>query len=107
MVRYASRKRGAYRKWRKAERRAYKQRRSLTPYCCLAGQRWAIPVGIVACESGGSWSAYNRSGAAGPYQIMAMHGRPWPVTSEADKLAHHRIASRLYAGGAGRSNWVC
>ncbi|MEJ7786412.1 MAG: hypothetical protein WKF96_16535 [Solirubrobacteraceae bacterium] len=80
--------------------------RRLTPYRCSFG-RSAIPCGIVLCESGGKWTAYNRSGAASLYQIMAMHGRPWPVRTRADRLAHHRIASRLWAGGAGRSQWVC
>jgi hypothetical protein len=75
---------------------------SLTPY----GQ-WAIPEYIVACESGGDWGAYNPSGAAGPYQLMPVHGRPWPITSEADRIAHHRIAGNLWNGGAGASHWVC
>lgn len=73
----------------------------------LGSQCIAIPAYIVSCESGGSWSAYNPSGAAGIYQIMPFHGRPWPVDSVEDKRVHHRIAARLYAGGAGASNWVC
>ena len=77
----------------------------ITPYPG-GGTYWAIPWSIVACESGGSWSAANPSGAIGPYQLLG-HGAPFPVTSEADKLAHHRIASALWAGGAGRSHWVC
>ena len=80
--------------------------RSLTPYPGPGGTHWAIPWSIVACESGGDWGAYNPSGAVGPYQLLG-HGAPFPVTSEADKLAHHRIASDLWAGGAGRSAWVC
>lgn len=79
---------------------------ALTPYPGPNGTRWAIPWSIVACESGGSWSAANPSGAIGPYQLLG-HGAPWPVTSESDKMAHHRIASALWAGGAGRSAWVC
>lgn len=94
-----------------AERRARERQRreieALTPYDCGSAGRYSIPCAIVACESGYSWSAYNPSGAAGVYQIMPEHGRPWPVRSEADKLAHHRIAASLYRGGAGRSNWVC
>ena len=78
----------------------------LTPYPGPNGTHWAIPYSIVACESGGSWTAANPSGAIGPYQLLG-HGAPWPVTSEADKLAHHRIAAALWNGGAGRSNWVC
>jgi hypothetical protein len=87
----------------KKEREAAKaELDSLTPY----GQ-WAIPEYIVACESGGDWGAYNPSGAAGPYQLMPVHGRPWPITSEADRIAHHRIAGNLWNGGAGASHWVC
>lgn len=67
----------------------------------------AIPGYIVDCESHGDWGAYNPSGAAGIYQIMPEHGRPYPVDSVEDKKAHHRIAADLYAGGAGASNWVC
>lgn len=50
--------------------RAYRYRvevRRLTPYLGPHGTRWAIPYRIVACESRGSWSAYNRSGAVGAY----------------------------------------
>lgn len=91
-------------------RRADRQRRAanaLTPYDCGSAGRFAIPCGIVACESGFSWSAYNPSGAAGVYQIMAMHGRPFPVRSAADRLRHHQIAANLWRGGAGASHWVC
>lgn len=80
--------------------------RALTPYQCSFG-RSAIPCRIVMCESRGRWDAYNPSGAAGRYQIMAMHGRPFPVRTQADKLAHHRIASRLWNGGRGAGQWVC
>lgn len=79
---------------------------ALTPYEGPNGTHWAIPWSIVSCESGGSWSAYNPSGAVGPYQLLGW-GAPFPVTSEADKLAHHRIAAMVWDGGAGRSNWVC
>lgn len=90
---------------KKQKRAFYQYRRTggpLTPY-----GKWAIPSYIVACESGGSWSAYNSSGAAGPYQIMPEHGRPFPANSWREKMAHHRIAGDLYAGGSGASNWVC
>jgi hypothetical protein len=92
---------------RAAERHVREQIAALTPYNCGSAGRFAVPCGIVSCESGFSWSAYNSSGAAGPYQEMAMHGRPWPVRSLADQLEHHRIAARLWAGGAGASHWVC
>jgi hypothetical protein len=79
---------------------------SLTPYNCGSMGRFAIPCYIIACESGGSWSAYNPSGARGPYQFLGWNV-PWPVRSEADKIAHHRMGARLWAGGSGASHWVC
>ena len=69
--------------------------------------KWAIPSYVVACESGGAWGAYNPSGAAGPYQIMPMWGRPFPATTPRTMAAHHLIAARIWAGGSGASNWVC
>lgn len=79
----------------------------LTPYPGPGNTRWAIPWSIVACESGGSWTAYNgSSGARGPYQFLGWNV-PWPVNSWSDRLAHHRMAANLYAGGRGRSHWVC
>lgn len=98
--------------WRKkAEwRRAFRVRlayQRLTPYDCGRAGRFAIPCYIVACESGYSWAAYNPSGAAGPYQIMPEWGRPWPATSRTARMTHHRIAARIWAGGAGARNWVC
>lgn len=101
----------AMRKTWQRDRKAYGRYRALrliAPYPG-GGTWWAIPYYIVYCESGtsGLWSAYNPSGAAGAYQIMAEHDRPFPVTSWADKMAHHRIAAALYAGGAGAGNWVC
>lgn len=73
----------------------------LTPY-----GRWAIPTYIVECESGGSWSAYNPSGAVGPYQLLGW-GAPYPAVTMHEKMMHHRIARDVWAGGAGASNWVC
>ena len=69
--------------------------------------KWSIPWYVVACESGGSWGAYNPSGAAGPYQVMPEWGRPWPADSVATMAEHHVIAARIWAGGSGASNWVC
>jgi hypothetical protein len=83
-----------------------KQLAEVTPYPGPGDSYWAIPASIVACESGYSWRAANPSGAVGPYQLLGW-GAPFPVHGFADRLAHHRIASRLYAGGAGRSQWVC
>lgn len=80
--------------------------RHYTPYRCSFG-RAAIPCAVVECESRGRWDAYNRSGAAGRYQLMPVHGRPWPARTVHARLEHHRIASRLWDGGAGASHWVC
>lgn len=77
----------------------------LTPYDCGRHGRFAIPCGIVARESRFSWGAYNySSGARGPYQFLGWRV-PWPVRSAADRLAHHRMADRLWAGGAGAGHW--
>jgi hypothetical protein len=67
---------------------------------------WVIPSSIVSCESGGSWNAANPSGAVGPYQLLGW-GAPFPVRSQAQAMQHHAIATRVWAGGSGRSNWVC
>jgi hypothetical protein len=79
--------------------------RRLTPYHCARG-RYAIPCRIIDCESyGGKWDAANASGAIGPYQLLGK-GAPWPVRSQRDRLAHHRIASRLWQGGRGAHHWA-
>lgn len=65
---------------------------------------WVIPAWCVEAESGGSWTAYNPSGASGPYQLLG-HGQPWPVTTRAQAMAHHRIAAQLYAS-QGLGPWV-
>lgn len=71
---------------------------AITPYRGPDGTRWAIPWVIVACEGGNNWTIVNHegSGAHGPYQLLK-HGEPWPVRTFADRLAHHRIAARLWA----------
>lgn len=79
---------------------------AVTPYRC-GSMRVAIPCYIVACESHFNWGAYNPSGAAGIYQIMPIHGRPFPANTRAARLRHHQIAFNLYRGGAGASHWVC
>jgi len=79
--------------------------RRLTPYDCGHHGRFAIPCGIVDRESRFSWGAYNSSsGARGPYQFLGWNV-PWPVRSAADRLAHHRMAAKLWAGGFGSSHW--
>lgn len=67
---------------------------------------WAIPEYIVACETGGtfSWTAYNPSGASGPYQIMP----EWfggELAMNQSHAAQHAMAARIWNGGRGASNW--
>ena len=79
--------------------------RRIAPFDCGSHGRFAVPCGIVARESRYSWGAYNSSsGALGPYQFLGWRV-PWPVRGSADKLAHHRMAAKLWAGGAGASHW--
>lgn len=99
----------AFYQHRTEQRRKLRRKRelvALTPYSCGSAGRFAIPCYIVACESGYSWSAYNPSGALGPYQLLGW-GAPFPVVSWADKMEHHRIAGDLWDGGGGASHWVC
>jgi hypothetical protein len=78
---------------------------SIAPYECGSHGRFAVPCSIVERESRYSWSAYNASsGARGPYQFLGWRV-PWPVRDAADRIAHHRMAARLWAGGAGASHW--
>lgn len=88
--------------------RLYRRYREVTPYRCQSGKygTWAIPCAIISCESHYSWSAYNPSGARGPYQMLGWPV-PWPVRSFGDRVRHHEEAAQIYAGGSGRSNWVC
>jgi hypothetical protein len=79
--------------------------RRLAPYDCGRHGHFAVPCGIVYRESHYSWNAYNgSSGARGPYQFLGWRV-PWPVRSAADRMAHHRMAARLWNGGAGASHW--
>lgn len=71
----------------------------ITPYSG-GGQCWAIPYSIVSCESGGANVSNSQgSGATGYYQLMSGGG--------GSKSEQDQAAARLYAGGAGRGNWVC
>lgn len=70
------------------------------------GGRWAIPSGIVMCESGGNYHAINpSSGAYGAYQIL-------PSTSAglgcnmATPAGQDECARRVWAT-QGRGAWVC
>ncbi|HEY7076541.1 MAG TPA: transglycosylase family protein [Solirubrobacteraceae bacterium] len=75
------------------------------------GGPWAIPWPIVQCESGGQNLPPNGAGASGYYQILdsTWHGLggSTPHAYQASKAEQDRLAARLWAGGAGASNWVC
>jgi len=72
---------------------------------------WAIPYAIVLCESGGQNLTPNYAGASGYYQIMPatwkLFGGSGPAAYLAPKSEQDAVASRIWNGGAGASNWVC
>ncbi len=65
---------------------------------------WAIPTYIVMCESGGSWTAYNASGASGPYQLMPLHFGG-ELAMHQSREAQHAKAAQLWNGGKGKHHW--
>jgi peptidoglycan hydrolase CwlO-like protein len=75
------------------------------------GGPWAIPWAIVQCESGGQNLPPNSAGASGYYQFLRDTwrglGGSTPNAYQASKAEQDRLAARLWAGGAGRHNWVC
>jgi len=93
--------------WLDAKRSFHRYRalRLVAPYPG-DGTWWAIPYSIVSCESHGDWGAANPSGAVGAYQLLGW-GAPYPARTWEQKMANHRIAARVWNGGAGRANWVC
>ncbi len=72
---------------------------------------WAIPYQIVLCESGGQNLPPNGAGASGYYQILPatwkLFGGSGPAAYLASKAEQDAVASRIWRGGAGASNWVC
>jgi septal ring factor EnvC (AmiA/AmiB activator) len=72
---------------------------------------WAIPYAIVLCESGGQNLPPNSAGASGYYQIIPATWRGFggtgPAAYLASKAEQDAVASRIWNGGAGASNWVC
>jgi septal ring factor EnvC (AmiA/AmiB activator) len=72
---------------------------------------WAIPYPIVLCESGGQNLPPNSAGASGYYQIIpstwAGFGGTGPAAYLASKAEQDAVATRIYNGGAGVSNWDC
>jgi hypothetical protein len=76
-----------------------------------ASAGWAIPYQIVLCESGGQNLPPNSAGASGYYQIMpgtwSLFGGSGPAAYMASKAEQDAVASRIWNGGAGASNWTC
>ena len=72
---------------------------------------WAIPYAIVLCESGGQNLSPNSAGASGYYQILPstwkLFGGTGPAAYLASKSEQDAVASRIWNGGAGASDWVC
>jgi hypothetical protein len=72
---------------------------------------WAIPYSIVLCESGGQNLPPNSAGASGYYQIIPStwtgFGGTGPAAYLASKAEQDAVASRIWNGGAGASDWVC
>lgn len=72
---------------------------------------WAIPEEIVMCESGGQNLPPNSAGASGYYQIMPgtwkEYGGSTAQAYQAPKSEQDAVASRIWNGGAGASNWTC
>jgi hypothetical protein len=103
--------RAMQRTWKKRQRAFFKHRREQLANWCAPNPHpdgdgcWVIPGWCVFAESGGSWTAHNPSSPArGPYQLLS-HGEPWPVSTRAQAMEHHRIAASLYAAG-GLGPWV-
>ncbi len=72
---------------------------------------WVIPEPIVMCESGGQNLPPNSAGASGYYQILPSTWREFggsgPAAYQASRAEQDAVASRIWNGGAGVSDWVC
>ncbi len=86
-------------------------RAAQTPVALGPSGGWAIPYAIVLCESGGQNLPPNSAGASGYYQIIPNTWRLFDGTGPAAYLAskpeQDAVATRIWNGGAGASNWVC
>lgn len=69
------------------------------------------PCSVMMCESGGSLTAHNpRSTASGKWQILDTTWNGYGGyrhASDAPEDVQDARAREIYAGGAGRSAWVC
>jgi septal ring factor EnvC (AmiA/AmiB activator) len=72
---------------------------------------WAIPWAVVQCESGGQNMPPNWAGASGFYQIIpstwALFGGSGSAAYLASRAEQDRVATAIWNGGAGASNWDC
>jgi septal ring factor EnvC (AmiA/AmiB activator) len=72
---------------------------------------WVIPSSIVQCESGGQNLPPNSAGASGYYQIIPSTWKQFGGSGSsavgASRAEQNQVASRIWAGGGGASNWVC
>ncbi len=63
------------------------------------------------CESGGQNLPPNSAGASGYYQIIPstwkLFGGTGPAAYLTSLSEQSAVASRIWNGGAGASNWVC
>jgi hypothetical protein len=63
--------------------------------------RWVLRIDLLTVAGD-----YVVSDAAGPYQLMAMHGRPMPAEGNpAAQARHHEIAYRISNGGSNYGPW--
>lgn len=75
--------------------------------------QWAIPGPIVMCESHGQNLAPNSAGASGYYQIIPSTWQSYGGSEYASeaylsaKSGQDAVATRIWAGGSGASQWVC
>lgn len=110
--RHLSRSIRTFRRWLAPPAPPVKQGDKISASPAYAGGKWAIPAGIVMCESGGNYHAVNAggSGAGGAYQIMpstwAAHGGKG-LPQNAPPAEQDRIAAQIWNGGAGRGQWAC
>ena len=77
---------------------------------------YALPAGIVQCESGGDYGAVNTTNPnrpAGAYQIITSTWRAWggtkyaPTADQATPAQQDEIAANGWNGGAGAGHWEC
>jgi septal ring factor EnvC (AmiA/AmiB activator) len=84
---------------------------AVPPASAPTGTSFAIPWPIVQCESGGQDLPPNSAGASGYYQIEAatwkQFGGSTAQAYQAPKSEQDAIATRIWNGGAGASNWSC